>query len=273
LRLATVPPCLPTPRRDVPPAADPLRESCLFAVAGTRQGYRRGRWQDCGVANDWTAVIPVKRLGAAKSRLRGAVPDAWHEDLALAMVRDTVTAVLACVQVTELLVITDDPAVAAAVTALGAHAVPDDPGAGLNAAMRFGADVAAGPTRRRAVLAGDLPALRPEELSSALKAAGRTRGGRCFVPDAEGSGTVLLTASPGIALDPRFGVGSASAHAASGARRIVGAWPGLRQDVDTAADLTTVLALGPGEHTCALFRDLGRIATCGSSGLPAAPAR
>jgi 2-phospho-L-lactate guanylyltransferase len=229
------------------------------------------------VANDWTAVIPVKRLGAAKSRLRGAVPDAWHEDLALAMVRDTVSAVLACPQVAELLVVTDDPAAAAAVTALGARAVPDGPGAGLNAAMRFGADVVAGLSRRRAVLAGDLPALRPAELSAALAGSadspGRGAGGRGFVPDAEGSGTVLLTASRGTALDPRFGAGSAAAHAASGARRISGDWPGLRHDVDTAADLGTVLALGPGEHTCALLRDLGRTAGCGSSGLPAAPAR
>jgi 2-phospho-L-lactate guanylyltransferase len=221
------------------------------------------------VANDWTAVIPVKRLGVAKSRLRGAVPDAWHEDLALAMVRDTVTAVLACPEVTELLVVTDDPAAAAAVTALGARAVPDRPGAGLNAAMRYGADVVAGLSRRRAVLAGDLPALRPDELGAALKGSGDALTGRGFVADAEGSGTVLLAAARGVALDPRFGVGSAVAHATSGARRIIGDWPGLRHDVDTAADLDTVLALGPGEHTCALLRDLGHTAGCGSI----APAR
>jgi 2-phospho-L-lactate guanylyltransferase len=214
------------------------------------------------VANDWTAVIGVKRLGAAKSRLRGAVPDAWHEELALAMVCDTVAAVLACAEVTELLVVTDDPAAADAVTALGAYAVPDRPGAGLNAALRFGADLVAGLSRRRAALAGDLPALRPAEFGSALRAAGR----RSFVPDAEGTGTVLLTAPPGVTLDPRFGVGSAAAHADSGARPLSGAWPGLRRDVDTAADLSTALALGAGEHTCELLRALGRTAGCGSSG-------
>ena len=65
---------------------------------------------------DWTAVIPVKRLSAAKSRLRGAVPAARHADLALAMVRDTVTSVLAGAAVAELLVVTDDPEAAVAVT-------------------------------------------------------------------------------------------------------------------------------------------------------------
>jgi 2-phospho-L-lactate guanylyltransferase len=218
------------------------------------------------VANDWTAVIPVKRLDAAKSRLRGAVPDAFHPALALAMVRDTVAAVLACPVVGGLLVVTDDPAVGAAVTALGASVVPDEPQDGLNAAMRFGADVSIGLGRRRTVLAGDLPALRPEELGSALREA----HGRSFVPDADGRGTVLLTAPAGEALRPLFGLGSAAAHAASGARALDGDWPGLRHDVDTAADLATVLALGAGPHTCALLRDLGLTADCGS---PTAGAR
>jgi 2-phospho-L-lactate guanylyltransferase len=219
---------------------------------------------------DWTAVIPVKSLGAAKSRLRGAVADSRHEELALAMVRDTVAAVSACAAVGDVLVVTDDPAAAAAVTALGARAVPDRSAAGLNAAMRFGADAVAGLARRRAVLTGDLPALRPGELGEALAAAGPARS---FVADAAGTGTVLLTAGVGTALDPRFGAGSAAAHAASAARPLTGLWPGLRQDVDTAGDLRTVLALGAGEHTCGLLRDLGLIAECGFSAVPGGPSR
>jgi 2-phospho-L-lactate guanylyltransferase len=221
-------------------------------------------------AADWTVVIAVKRLSAAKSRLRGAVLAARHEELALAMVRDTVTAVISCPPVAGVLVVSDDPAVTAAVVALGARAVPDRPDAGLNAALRFGADLVTGPSRRRAVLAGDLPALRPRELDEALTAAGT---GRAFVADAAGTGTVLLTADSGVPLDPRFGVGSAAAHAATGARPLTGQWPGLSHDVDTADDLRTALALGAGEHTCGLLRDLGLIADCGAPGVPASPYR
>jgi len=210
------------------------------------------------MVRDWTAVIPVKRLSAAKSRLRGAVPAARHADLALAMVRDTVSAVLAGSAVAELVVVTDDPEAAAAVAALGAHVVPDRPGADLNAAMRFGADEVAGLGRFRAVLAGDLPALRPEQLDAALGAV----AGRSFVADAAGTGTVLLAAPPGEPLDPRFGLGSAVAHASSGATPLTGDWPGLRQDVDTPADLALVLGLGAGRHTCALLRDLGLTVSC-----------
>jgi 2-phospho-L-lactate guanylyltransferase len=200
------------------------------------------------VADDWTAVLPVKPLNGAKSRLRGAVPDGWHADLALAMVRDTVAAVRACPAVRDVLVVTDDPATAGAATALGAWVVPDRPAAGLNAALRFGADIIAGLQRPRVALAADLPALRADELGVALALAER----RSFVADAEGTGTVLLAAPPGVPLDPHFGTGSAAAHAASGARALEGSWAGLRQDVDTPADLQTVLRLGAGRYTSAV---------------------
>ncbi|MEU4164431.1 2-phospho-L-lactate guanylyltransferase [Actinoplanes sp. NPDC026670] len=205
----------------------------------------------------WTAVIPVKRLGAAKTRLRGAVPADRHPELALAMVRDTAAAVLAAASVAELLVVTDDPAVGAAVRELGARVVAD-PGGGLNAAMRFGADEAAGLSAHRAVLAGDLPALRPEQLDEALSRV----SGRAFVPDAAGIGTVLLAAPARWPLLPRFGGPSAAAHAESGAALLRGDWPGLRQDVDTAADLDAVLRLGAGDRTCGLLRELGRVTAC-----------
>jgi 2-phospho-L-lactate guanylyltransferase len=218
-------------------------------------------WQDGRVgAGSWVVVVPVKRLGAAKSRLRGAVADARHEELALAMLRDTLTAVTACPDVAEVVVVTDDPVVTAMAPGVGARAVPDAPSAGLNAAAGFGADVAAGLHRWRAVLAGDLPGLRPQELTAALRAA--AHGGRHFLPDAAGTGTVLLTAWPGVPLDPHFGVGSAAAHAASGALELSGDWPGLRHDVDTAADLTTVLALGTGPRTTALMNEVDVTAGC-----------
>jgi 2-phospho-L-lactate guanylyltransferase len=97
-------------------------------------------------------------------------------------------------------------------------------------------------------LTADLPAMRPEDLESALVAAART-GRRAFVPDLEGTGTVLLAAPAGQSLTPHFGPGSAAAHLRSGAVRLDGAWPSLRRDVDTAADLDAAARLGLGAHT------------------------
>ncbi|MEV4820787.1 2-phospho-L-lactate guanylyltransferase [Micromonospora sp. NPDC049274] len=200
----------------------------------------------------WAVVVPVKRLAAAKSRLRGALPGVPHEELALALAADTLRAVLACPAVAEALVVTDDARVAAAARAAGARTLPDVPDAGLNAAFRHGA--AQTPGRWVAGLTADLPALRPAELADALLAAQHdSEGVRRFVADAPGGGTVLLAAPPGVDLDPRFGVGSAAAHAASGALPLTGDWPSLRRDVDTAEDLTAAERLGLGPRTAALL--------------------
>jgi 2-phospho-L-lactate guanylyltransferase len=196
----------------------------------------------------WVAVIPVKRLATAKTRLRGAVPAAEHDRLVLAMARDTLAAVLACPLVHRALVVTDEPAVVTALTELGAQRVPDHPDAGLNAALTRGAAVAG--CSPVVALTADLPALRPNELAAALTALShRARG---YVPDALGTGTSMLAAQSGIDLEPRFGPGSARAQAGSGAVRLDGDWPSLRQDVDTSADLDAAAVLGLGRYTAEL---------------------
>ncbi|MGZ4570823.1 MAG: 2-phospho-L-lactate guanylyltransferase [Blastococcus sp.] len=199
--------------------------------------------------HSWSVVVPAKRLALAKTRLRpvtgGAGPA--HDDLVLALLADTVAATLACPAVGSVLVVTDDPGARDVVRALGAGTVADEPDAGLNAALEHGARLAAGPAV--AALSSDLPALRLEELAAALSAAGNAP--RCFVPDAHGTGTTLLT-SVGTPLRPHFGTESARAHRASGALALAGAWPGLVQDVDTEADLLAALALGVGPRTGAL---------------------
>ncbi|SDY55763.1 2-phospho-L-lactate guanylyltransferase [Micromonospora pattaloongensis] len=202
----------------------------------------------------WTVIVPVKRLATAKSRLRGGLGAVPRERLALALALDTVAAALSCPAVARLLVVTADPVAGAALRALGARIVPDPPVGGLNGAFRAGAELARDDDRHVAALTADLPALRPAELAAALRAAARGPGhARHFVADAPATGTVLLTAAPGVTLDPRFGVGSAAAHAASGARPLTGDWPSLRRDVDTPADLALAAALGLGPHTAALL--------------------
>jgi len=195
---------------------------------------------------EWTVLVPVKDLGSAKSRLRGALPGVPHADLVLALVLDTLAAALACPVVAGVLVVSSDEAVAAAARDVGAKVVPDAPAGGLNAALAHGAAVTGrGPL---AALAGDLPALRGADLAAALAAATR----RGFAPDRRGTGTTLLAAPPGVPLNPRFGPGSAHAHAESGAA-VLPAAASLRRDVDTAADLAAAALLGVGARTAALL--------------------
>jgi 2-phospho-L-lactate/phosphoenolpyruvate guanylyltransferase len=196
----------------------------------------------------WSVVVPVKRLDVAKTRLYDAGrPRPGHQELALALALDTVGAALSAAA--RVLVVTDDPAAATAVRALGALVVGDEPDAGLNPALTHGAARAArlAPADGIALLSADLPALRATELAAALAAAGAHP--RSFVSDADGTGTTLLAARPGTAPAPRYGPGSAAAHRASGAVELSGRWPSLRHDVDTPAGLTAAAGLGLGPAT------------------------
>jgi 2-phospho-L-lactate/phosphoenolpyruvate guanylyltransferase len=205
----------------------------------------------------WSLVIPVKVLAVAKSRL-SSLAGPRRAELALAMAADTVSAAVSCTVVDAVIVVTDDSGAAAELSALGAIVVPDEPAAGLNAALRFGADYSAArwPARGRAGLAADLPALAAAELDRALTAAAALP--EAFVADAEGTGTTLYTAGPDTAFWPKFGPGSRAAHRSGGAAEInLPGLAGLRRDVDTPADLRDAVGIGLGPRTAAVADLLG----------------
>jgi 2-phospho-L-lactate guanylyltransferase len=238
----------------------------------------------------WTVLLPVKVLARAKSRLAVLAGDRRGE-LALALASDTVAAVLACPEVARVIVVTSDPEAGPLLAALGAIVVPDEPAdrsaslgnaslgnagtlrganaAGmlgdlgvqdlLNAALRHGAAVAARrwPGTGLAALTADLPAVSPVELAVALRAAGASPGLAAFVPDAAGVGTTLYAVLPGGEFRPLFGGASRARHAAAGAIELdLGAFTGLRRDVDTPDDLREALSLGVGPFTRAVAADL-----------------
>jgi 2-phospho-L-lactate guanylyltransferase len=209
--------------------------------------------------SNWTVVLPIKGGPAAKSRLGGPA------GLAVAIVQDCLDTVAACPEIARILVITSDPAMARLARAVNAEVVAERrPGSGLVEAVRDGVRAAgdraagdraagdrAGPV---AVLLPDIPAARPEDLSCALQAVGEALATHrtapmAVVPDAEGTGSVLLAARSADAIDPAFGPGSAAEHLRRGAVRLDLGLPRLRHDVDTPGDLLTVLELGAGPRT------------------------
>ncbi|MGV4928877.1 MULTISPECIES: 2-phospho-L-lactate guanylyltransferase [unclassified Streptomyces] len=203
-----------------------------------------------GAVVAWSLVVPLKPLVRAKSRLSGAAGEEFRPKLALAFALDTVTAALACTDVRDVAVVTDDPVAGEHLAALGARIVPDAPANGLNAALAHGAAVvrARRPGAPVAALNADLPALRPAELAVVLHSAALFP--RAFLADAADIGTTLLSATSGTELDPAFGGPSRARHLASGAREItVPDVPSVRRDVDTGEDLRAALALGVGPHT------------------------
>jgi 2-phospho-L-lactate guanylyltransferase len=195
-------------------------------------------------------VVPIKKLDRAKSRLRGAVAGV-HADLVLALLVDTVTAAVSAGGVRRVLVVCEDDRVPAALRGTGAECVDERGLPGLNAALAFAAGVLRERNRHGVVgaLQADLPALRPADLAAAIGAAA---GRRAFCADRPGTGTTLLLSAAGGPLEPRFGVGSAAAHAASGAVAVGAGLASLRCDVDTAADLAAAARLGLGPRSASL---------------------
>ncbi|HEY7858633.1 MAG TPA: 2-phospho-L-lactate guanylyltransferase [Candidatus Nanopelagicales bacterium] len=205
----------------------------------------------------WSIVVPVKVLARAKSRL-STRPANERVDLARAFALDVVATCLATPQVALTLVVTDDEQIAELVRPQGALVLADPLQRGglsaLNAAALAGADEA---MRQRAdqpvaILAADLPALRPADLSLALTACSRLA--RAFTSDSAGLGTTMLTSGVGIRPMPRFGTRSRAAHAADGAVELTGSeLSRLRCDVDTEVDLWHAVALGVGPRTAAVL--------------------
>lgn len=209
----------------------------------------------------WHLVIPVKDADLAKTRLEAPLPLSRPE-LARAVAQDTIEAACAAVGPGQVTVVTSDVVVRAATLVLGAGVVPD-PREGLNRAVVAGWESAGtrdltgvdavardGGRIGWAAMLGDLPALRPEDLRTALALCAAHP--EAVVPDADGTGTVLLTSTVAPPV-PRFGPGSAARHGESAVVLELDL-PGLRRDVDVAQDLRSALALGVGRHTTLALR-------------------
>lgn len=215
----------------------------------------------------WRVVVPVKGGVSAKSRLHPPV-GVPRRALASAIARDCLAAVVSGMPSGSVWVVSSDPCEVAFAERLGVTVVPD-PQDGLNSAVAAGVlaaraaasggggtEQAGGRQAGTAVLLGDLPALRPADLRAALAAlAGHRRG---VVPDASGTGTVLLTVLGDEPLRPRFGPDSAARHAEQGHDRLELHLPRLRTDVDDDASLRAAVRLGLGPRTLAC---LARAAT------------
>lgn len=216
------------------------------APAHGRQAYEVPAYEVA--AYEVTAVVPVKRLARAKSRL--ALPPDQREALALAFALDTISALSESPLVSGVLVVTADPVVRRCAQQSALQVVPDV-GTGLLPAVRAGCRAAATswPGVGVVVVPADLPCLRAEDVTHVLQSA-RTADG-AFVPDREGTGTTLLVTAPGRAAVAQYGPASAARHRVLGLRSLDDASVRARHDVDTLEDLVLAETLGLGPETAA----------------------
>jgi 2-phospho-L-lactate guanylyltransferase len=190
------------------------------------------------------ALVPVKRLGAAKSRLRGALGDGADE-LTLAMLADLLDALVAAPQLERVVVVTPDEAVARVARTRGASArVAED--AGLNEGLAEATRELAASDEAVLVVLGDVAGATPREVAALFEALAPLGGRGVVLAPARDGGTAALLRAPHDLMGTRFGAGSAEAHrslarAASAPFREL-ALPALTIDLDRPEDLAALLA-------------------------------
>ncbi|MGE5282205.1 MAG: 2-phospho-L-lactate guanylyltransferase [Chloroflexota bacterium] len=186
-----------------------------------------------------TAILPVKRFGAAKQRLAVGVGKARRAAIVEAMLEDVLEAIGETHLVERTIVVTSEPRAVELATAAGAEVAPDpDEGghsgaalAGIARARELGAECAV-------LLPIDCPLLDPRELERLLT--GMPGQFVAVVPDRHGTGTNALALAPPDAIEPAFGEGSCARHVTAareaGVPYAVEELPSLALDLDTPAD-------------------------------------
>ncbi len=219
------------------------------------------------------AIVPLRGLEDAKTRLGGALDAEERLELVTTMAIRTLSAARDAARLTGTVLVTADPAAARLAERFGATTLVQRL-PGLNAALREARTVAlAAGASGTMIVPIDLPAVSAEALDDVLARAGdaaragapaeagdpadtsiatgptRERGIVILVPDHHGTGTnVLLTSPPGV-IDPAFGEGSRQSHRVAaqraGASYLELDGP-LAVDLDTSDDLLASGNVGGG---------------------------
>lgn len=174
----------------------------------------------------------------------------------MAMAADTLAAALEA-RCGPVCVLTADASVSALARSLGAETLRDR-GRGLNAEL-YAALTHPGPDTGVAVLLGDLPAARGDDLREVLRlvmaqpaAPHSAPAPGAYLPDWEGTGTALVAFAPGVGERAvAFGAGSARRHHELGLAPVGLDLARLRCDVDTPAAWDLAVELGLGAATAA----------------------
>lgn len=190
------------------------------------------------------ALVPVKRLADAKSRLFEKLARGEREALSLAMLRDVLGALRATPSLDRVAVATPDETVAEAARQAGAQSVVRDDD-GLNAALTAAAAVLAKPGESLLVLLGDVAGAVPADLEALFETLAAQGGhGAVLAPSSDG-GTSALLLAPHDVMPLAFGPKSAARHRDAATRRGIAmtevALPSLAIDLDVPEDVERFL--------------------------------
>jgi 2-phospho-L-lactate guanylyltransferase len=212
------------------------------------------------------AILPIKTLDEAKTRLAAELDPRPRRALVEAMFSDVLVALRRAKLVDQVLVVSRDHNAQRIAGGYGAMVADDEDsghndaaGRGISRALELGAE-------RVLLVPGDTPLLDPVELDGLLsrKLEPPTV---LVVPDRHGTGTNALLLQPPDAMKPSFGPGSHDRHhrhaATAGITAITVEIPSLALDLDTPEDLQAVETTlddtrGGAAHTRGMLRQLAR---------------
>lgn len=191
------------------------------------------------------AVVPVKALAAAKTRLASALAPDERADLTLQTLR-RVLAALDQPDIAARVVVSPDAAVLRATRDANAYALrqtSDGLNPGLEEARAW---ALAHDADALLIVLGDLPLLAPEHIAAILAHTDRTNS-ITLAPDRHGSGTNIMLLRPPDALPLTFGVNSLARHRAAAQARGLTIHtytdPATALDLDTPDDLAALTNL------------------------------
>jgi len=208
------------------------------------------------------ALVPVKRLGVGKSRLRPPLDPQTSAELAGAMLEDVIEALRGVRGLASVSVVTGDPAAARRARAAGARILlhPDD---GLNPSLdAAAARLAAEGADALLVVLGDVAGAEAADLQALLDALAELGGRGVVLAPSRDGGTSALLRAPHDVIASAFGPQSAARHRelarAAGVPCRALELPSLGVDVDDAEALDAFLrGPGSGKRTRAVLARLG----------------
>lgn len=207
------------------------------------------------------AIIPIKRLEHAKSRLAGLLDRPQRAELALAMYRDVLDMLGGVKRLSGILVVTNDREAADLARRAGATVLPDPVERGTNRAVEAGLSWLLRQTASRAlIIPGDVPFTTREEVDSVIDALSMDQV--VIVPAAQDGGTNMLGLAAPDTMGVSFGEDSFRKHRTAAQRS--GLEPrilhldGAGHDIDVSADLFCTEGGAPAARTRAILQRLER---------------
>lgn len=187
------------------------------------------------------ALIPVKSLANAKSRLATILPSDHREAIVVAMLLKVLGECALCTEISRICVVTSDDEIARIARAHDSGVVLEPADAGLNCAVEAGLHAAADlDVQQILILPADIPFLDQPELRRILESSDGHHQS-AIVPCRNGRGTNALLIPSNANFTPQFGDGSFQRHFRQlsdlGLAPRALHLPGIAADIDEPDDL------------------------------------